>query len=215
MASSGVARRGALERQAFVENAKDGGVQIAYLPAKMAEELSGGAERLLFLGLWKETAVFAVDLEGGTDPADGPLSGLGRFEELRGLATRLPATDAAIMATAKQMFEWRRRHRHCSNCGQQSDVVDAGLEARLPRLQGASISPYRPGGHHAGRPRRSLHGRPPGRLAAQDVLGPGRLPGAGREHRGGLRPRAERGGRPEDRLGRLSLDPALALSVLA
>ncbi len=96
----------------FVENAKDGGLQIAYLPARMAEELSGGAERLLFLGLWQETAVFAVDLEGGADPADGPLAGLGRFEDLRAVALRLPATDAAIMATSKQMFEWRRRHRN-------------------------------------------------------------------------------------------------------
>ena len=30
------------------------------------------------LGLWKETAVFAVDLESDTDPADGVLEGLGR-----------------------------------------------------------------------------------------------------------------------------------------
>ena len=97
----------------FVEKAADGGVQIAYLPSRMAEDLSGGPERLLFMGLWKETAVFAVDLEGGMDPADGPLAGLGRFEDLRAMALRLPATDAAIMATAKSMFEWRRRHRHC------------------------------------------------------------------------------------------------------
>jgi len=116
----------------FVETAKDGGLQIAYLPARMAEELSGGAERLLFLGLWQETAVFAVDLEGGADPADGPLSGLGRFEDLRAVALRLPPTDAAIMATSKQMFEWRRRHRHCSACGEQTDVVEGGWKRACP-----------------------------------------------------------------------------------
>ena len=55
----------------FVETNKDGGVQIAYLPSRMADELAGGPERLLFLGLWQETAVFAVDLEGGVDPAAG------------------------------------------------------------------------------------------------------------------------------------------------
>ncbi|WP_309643392.1 NAD(+) diphosphatase [Phenylobacterium sp.] len=116
----------------FVETTKDGGLQIAYLPARMAEELSGGPERLLFLGLWQETAVFAVDLEGGADPADGPLSGLGRFEDLRAVAMRLPHTDAAIMATSKQMFEWRRRHRHCSACGEQTEVVEGGWKRACP-----------------------------------------------------------------------------------
>ena len=73
---------------------RKGGVQIAYLRADMAKELAGTPERLLFLGLWKDIAVFAVDLEGGADPAEGPLQGLGRFEELRGVALLLPPPDA-------------------------------------------------------------------------------------------------------------------------
>ncbi len=110
----------------------DKGPQIAYLRADMAEELSGGPERLLFLGLWKETAVFALDLEGGADPAEGVVQGLGRFEDLRGLAMSLPAADAAILATAKGMFEWRRKHRHCANCGEVSVIADAGWKRVCP-----------------------------------------------------------------------------------
>lgn len=117
----------------LVETSKDGGVQIAYLRADMAQELADGSwERLLFLGLWKETAVFAVDMEGAADPADGPLQGLGRFEDLRATALRMPATDAAILATSKQMFEWRRRHRHCANCGEPSQVAEGGWKRICP-----------------------------------------------------------------------------------
>jgi NAD+ diphosphatase len=117
----------------FVENAKGGdGAQIAYLSAAMAGELAQGAERLLFLGLWKDTAVFAVDLDGPADPADGPLQGLGRFDDLRAIALALPPTEAAIMATAKQMFEWRRRHMHCAACGQPSEVAEAGWKRVCP-----------------------------------------------------------------------------------
>ena len=105
---------------------KPAGVQIAYLRADMAKDLAGTPERLLFMGLWKDIAVFAVDLEGSADPAEGPLQGLGRFEELRGIAPMLPPPDAGILATAKSMFEWRRKHRWCSACGQETNVTDGG-----------------------------------------------------------------------------------------
>ncbi|HEY8003621.1 MAG TPA: NAD(+) diphosphatase, partial [Phenylobacterium sp.] len=122
--------------QPFVEPSKDGGVQIAYLPAKLVGELAGGPERLLFMGLWKETAVFAVDLEGPANPADGgPLQGLGKFEDLRSIALRVPATDAAILATAKQMFEWRRRHQHCAVCGQPSEAREGGWKRQCPSCE--------------------------------------------------------------------------------
>ena len=116
----------------FVEKTKAGGSQIAYLPAKLAQELAGGAERLLFLGLWKDTAVFAVDMEGEADPGQGPLQGLGEFKDLRQVAMQLPDTEAAIAATAKQMFEWRRRHQFCAACGQPSETMDGGWKRQCP-----------------------------------------------------------------------------------
>jgi NAD+ diphosphatase len=116
----------------LVEDAKGGGVQIAYLRAQMAGELSGGGERLLFLGLWKDVAVFALDIEGPADPADGPLAGLGRFEDLRSIALTLTAGDAAILATAKGVFEWRRRHRHCAVCGAASEAAEGGWKRICP-----------------------------------------------------------------------------------
>ncbi|HEY1426420.1 MAG TPA: NAD(+) diphosphatase [Caulobacteraceae bacterium] len=116
----------------MVENRAGGGAQVAYVRASMAEEMSDGGERLLFMGLWKETAVFALDLEGQTDPADGPLQGMGRFEDLRAIALELPGGDAAMAATAKAMFEWRRRHRHCGNCGSPTEPSDGGWRRLCP-----------------------------------------------------------------------------------
>jgi len=116
----------------FVEKTKDGGVQIAYLPAKLVSELAGGMERLLFMGLWQETAIFCVDLEGQNDPGQGPLQGFGEFKDLRQIALQLPATDAAILATAKSMFEWRRKHPFCSACGQPSEAKDGGWKRICP-----------------------------------------------------------------------------------
>ena len=125
--------------QPFVEPAptaeNPAGLQIAYLPAKLVGELAGGPERLLFMGLWKETAVFAVDLEDVANPGDGPLQGFGKFEDLRAVALRLPPNEAAIVATAKQMFEWRRRHPHCAVCGQRSEAQDGGWKRKCPACE--------------------------------------------------------------------------------
>jgi NAD+ diphosphatase len=64
------------------------------------------------------------------------LKGLGRFEDLRAIAMRLPGADAAILATAKSLFEWRRRHKFCAACGQPSEVREGGWKRVCPSCQG-------------------------------------------------------------------------------
>ncbi len=113
--------------------------RLAWLGAALAARESV-AERTLFLGLWKERAVFAFDFEGQADPAEDLFDGLGRFEELRAIAMRLPEPEAAIAATAKAVFEWRRRHRHCAVCGHASHVAEAGWK-RVCRACGAEHFP--------------------------------------------------------------------------
>lgn len=116
----------------LVEAAPDGGDRLAYLRADMASEAAGGDERMVFLGLWKETPVFAAEFEGPADPTEGPLRGLGRFEELRGVALSLPAPEAGVAGTAKSLLEWHRRHGFCSACGQKSEIVDGGWKRACP-----------------------------------------------------------------------------------
>ena len=115
--------------------AEDGadGVRLARLQPALATELARGDERLLFLGLEPDgRAVFALDLEGGADPAEGVLAGRGRFQNLRELAAVLPAGDCGMAATAKAVFEWRRRHRFCSACGQPTQVTEGGWKRLCP-----------------------------------------------------------------------------------
>jgi NAD+ diphosphatase len=110
---------------------KDGA--LARLPADLAHDLSGGDEHLLFLGLEADgSALFALDLEGAADPAAGPLMGLGQFSGLREAAALLAAPEAGMACTAKAVFEWRRRHRFCSNCGNESRVTEAGWKRICP-----------------------------------------------------------------------------------
>jgi NAD+ diphosphatase len=117
----------------LVEAAPEGGRRLAYLRADLARDAVGSnQERMLFLGLWKDAPVFAVEFEGSGDPAEGPLKGLGQFEELRGLALALPGPEAGIAAPAKSLFEWRRRHRFCSVCGHESETADGGWKRICP-----------------------------------------------------------------------------------
>lgn len=101
------------------------GGRIAWLAAGLADALAT-PERSLFLGLDGRTPVFAIDLEDEAKPD------LGEFGDLRALAPTLPATEAAILAAARAIFEWRRRHRYCSACGQPSAVADAGWKRVCP-----------------------------------------------------------------------------------
>jgi NAD+ diphosphatase len=105
---------------------------IAWGPSDLGRELGKSAERLLFLGLGGLGPVFAVDLEDAADPAEGPLKGRGEFEDLRTAAPGMPLPETGILATARSLFEWRRRHRFCSNCGQPSEVVDGGWKRICP-----------------------------------------------------------------------------------
>ena len=75
-------------------------------------------DHALFLGLQHDVAYFAIE----SDHDDGA------FEDFRGAASTLPAHEAAIAATARSLFEWHRRHRFCSACGQPSELACGGWQ---------------------------------------------------------------------------------------
>jgi NAD+ diphosphatase len=106
--------------------------RIAYLTADRALDAAEHPSTVLFLGLDGDTPVFAVEMTGAADPTDGPLAGMGRFAELRGVALSLPGPEAAVIAAAKSLFDWHRRHGFCSACGAATRVVDGGWRRACP-----------------------------------------------------------------------------------
>ena len=69
---------------------------------------------LILLGRFGEHHCFAFEIEAIEAPS--LLEGA-RFEDLRLIAPHLPADEAGLLAYARAMVTWRRRHRFCGSCG--------------------------------------------------------------------------------------------------
>jgi NAD+ diphosphatase len=111
---------------------EDGALHAARLDGGFAQALAGDGERVAFLGLGADGPILAIDLDGEHDPAAGPLQGFGRFLELRAALPAAPGEDANLLGTARSLFEWRRKHRFCSACGQPSRSSDGGWKRVCP-----------------------------------------------------------------------------------
>jgi NAD+ diphosphatase len=110
----------------------DGGTELVRLDPELGLTLAGADENLLFLGVDGDAAVWAVDLLGEADPTAGPLEGRGKFMDLRFAGGQMTSGDAGIAATGKALFEWKKRHRFCSSCGQPSDTAEGGWKRICP-----------------------------------------------------------------------------------
>jgi NAD+ diphosphatase len=84
------------------------------------------------LGLTEGSARFALDVTGA--PLAEMLGGerAGEFAEMRGLATVMAATDAAILGEARAVIDWHARHKFCAVCGTATRVASAGWCRRCP-----------------------------------------------------------------------------------
>jgi NAD+ diphosphatase len=111
------------------------GSELAFIDAGMASKLAETGEHLIFLGLDGEDGVFALDIEGEADPALGPLQGFGEFGEMRAAAAALPIPDTGLLSASRSLFEWRRKHRYCSNCGHATNGVSGGWKRQCPNCK--------------------------------------------------------------------------------
>ena len=95
-------------------------------PAAGASDLEP-PEEWIFLGLEGRAeggrAVFAADVSGDAgdarkeSPSDGPLDGAGEFLDLRAVGAMLGQGDGSLLAYARAIVTWSRRHRFCGTCG--------------------------------------------------------------------------------------------------
>ena len=102
---------------------------------KAIDGLADGAAsgEVIFLGLDGDAGRFAVGISGEADPLEaGALKGAGSFEEVRGLASRLPANETSIAAQARTLIGWHDRHRFCAQCGMPTEVSDGGYRRDCP-----------------------------------------------------------------------------------
>ncbi len=102
-------------------------IELGLVRPGIADSLADADAPCIFLGLDDDTAVFALDVSASGDPANvGPLAGLGYFRDARMAGSMVSMKDAAIIAQAKAMIDWHRRHGFCPGCGAPTKVMDAG-----------------------------------------------------------------------------------------
>jgi NAD+ diphosphatase len=117
--------------QPLLEDHPDG-PRLAWLALTHARDVIRDADREVFLGLWKSAPVFAVEFEGPSDPAEGPIKGLGAFTGMREAAAVLSGPEAAMAGGAKSLFDWRRKHGFCANCGHETKTAAGGWRRVCP-----------------------------------------------------------------------------------
>ena len=90
--------------------------RLALLSAAARREFSPDAP-LALLGQRDGIAYFAVDASSAPSPEAAPFADLGAYTNMREAAGLLPRDELAIAGQARWLFEWRRKHRFCANCG--------------------------------------------------------------------------------------------------
>jgi NAD+ diphosphatase len=108
-------------------------IELGLVRTEIADSLASDDALCIFLGLDRDTAVFALDVTEADDAHIGRLAGLGYFRDARVAAQMVSLEHAAIIAQAKAMIDWHQRHGFCPRCGAPTKLMDAGYR----RLCGA------------------------------------------------------------------------------
>ncbi len=110
-------------KQLFADESAPQPVLLSF--ADLGEWLSS-AESVVFLGRNEAKTYFAVDLPRDHSAFAESLARLGKFHDLKRFGALLQAPQAALLAYARALTHWHRRHRFCGDCGTPTVSVDGG-----------------------------------------------------------------------------------------
>lgn len=117
----------------FVIRGREARAEAGWVTPELVRPLLRPDTLTIFLGEHRSSAHFAIDISAEADPErSGPLAGLGTFADLRTIAEEIDPSDAAILAQAKSLIDWHQRHRFCANCGNPTDMAEAGYKRVCP-----------------------------------------------------------------------------------
>jgi len=102
-------------------------VRAAILPlSTVGERVVTNGGSWVFLGLDGEVPMFGVDVSPELMAAVPEIGDAGEFADLRRIGPLVPLADAAMLAYARAMIAWHKRHRFCTVCGSPMESQRAG-----------------------------------------------------------------------------------------
>ncbi len=105
------------------------GAQLVWFPAQFATAGALADCSCLLLGQHDGLTYFALDadgLDGIAELADERH----KFIDVRSIAPQLSPGEAAVLAQARSMTDWHKRHGFCAQCGSPTQMEDAGYSRR-------------------------------------------------------------------------------------
>jgi len=104
------------------------------LEGDLARVMAPGEIEPVLLGVASEIAYFAIDishLDGGENgptliEAQNAMAGSASFLDLRMVGPRMSRGEGSMLAYARGMLTWHRRHRFCGQCGAATRSIEGG-----------------------------------------------------------------------------------------
>ncbi len=112
-------------RSLVAGEADEAGYDPVLLSRAVARQFAGSAEEWIFLGLDDERAVFAADVTDGF-AEEPPLGEVGEFHDLHQVGAMLGQGEGSLLAYARAVVSWSRRHRYCGTCGHATYPTQGG-----------------------------------------------------------------------------------------